>query len=116
MTAAPGGIFWPTLSGLMTDSADRAVQLEAASGAGEARALLAELADADLAGCDFRDAVFNGGSLRNANLKGARFENADLREANLGGLKLSDVKLFQGALISTRQAAEVLAEMGLRVG
>lgn len=26
MTAAPGGIFWPTTFGLMTDSADRAVQ------------------------------------------------------------------------------------------
>ncbi|WP_458254791.1 pentapeptide repeat-containing protein [Burkholderia cenocepacia] len=33
-----------------------------------------DFSDADLAGADFRDAVFEGGSLRNAHLNDARFE------------------------------------------
>ena len=82
----------------------------------KARLIGLDLADADLGGCDFRDAVFEGGSLRGANMKGARFDNADLRETDLGGVRLADAKLFQGAWITPRQAAELVAELGLRVG
>jgi fluoroquinolone resistance protein len=38
-----------------------------------------------------------------------------LREADLSGLTLADVKLFQGAWITPRQAAELISELGLRV-
>jgi uncharacterized protein YjbI with pentapeptide repeats len=74
-----------------------------------------DFSDADLSGCDFRDAVFLGGSLRHAGMKLTRFEGADLREADLGGLKLVDARLFKGATISHRQAAGILAELGLSV-
>ena len=70
---------------------------------------------ADLAGCDFRDAVFDGSSLREANLTGARFEGADLRGADLGGLRLTDAARFKGATVSRRQAADLLAQLGLLV-
>lgn len=72
-------------------------------------------ADADLAGCDFREAVFEGGSLRDAHIRDTRFEGADLREADIGGLKLANAKQFAGATISVRQAAEMVREMGLNV-
>jgi uncharacterized protein YjbI with pentapeptide repeats len=68
-----------------------------------------------LSGCDFRDAVFEGGSLRDATLKLAKFDNADLRSAEIGGMKLNDAKMFRGAVISHAQAASVLREMGLVV-
>jgi fluoroquinolone resistance protein len=74
-----------------------------------------KLTDADLSGCDFREAVFEGGSLRDAHIKDTRFEGADLREADLGGLKLVNAKLFAGATISPRQAAELVRAMGLSV-
>lgn len=74
-----------------------------------------DFSEADLSGCDFRDAVFLGGSLRNAHLKLTRFEGADLREADISGLKLVDAKLFRGATISLNQAAGLLAEMGITV-
>jgi len=74
-----------------------------------------DFADADLSGCDFREAVFTGGSLRDAHIKDTRFEGADLREADLGGLKLVNAKQFAGAIISPRQAAEIVREMGLNV-
>ena len=71
--------------------------------------------EADLSGSDFREAVFIGGSLRNAHLKLARFEGADLREADIGGLKLLDARLFKGATISFNQAADLLGELGITV-
>ena len=74
-----------------------------------------DFADADLSGCDFRDAVFEGGSLRDAHIKDTRFDGADLREADLGALKLVNAKLFAGATISPRQAAELVRAMGLNV-
>ena len=74
-----------------------------------------DFSEADLSGCDFRDTVFEGGSLRNAHLKLARFEGADLREADLCGVKLFDAKPFKGATVSYSQAAELLAELGLSV-
>ena len=74
-----------------------------------------DFSDADLSGCDFREAIFVGGSLRNAHLKLTRFDGADLREADIGGLTLVDVKLFRGATISHKQAAEMLGELGLSV-
>jgi len=74
-----------------------------------------DFADADLSGCDFREAVFEAGSLRDAHIKDTRFDGADLREADLGGVKLVNAKLFVGATISPRQAAEIVREMGLNV-
>lgn len=75
-----------------------------------------DFAEADLSGCDFRDAVFGeGSSLRDAHIKDTRFDAADLREANLGGLKLGNAKLFAGATISPRQAAELVRGLGLNV-
>jgi uncharacterized protein YjbI with pentapeptide repeats len=74
-----------------------------------------DFADADLSGCDFREAVFEGGSLRDAHIKDTRFDGADLREADLGGLKLVNAKLFAGATISPRQAAELVRAVGLNV-
>ncbi|MEN3277080.1 MAG: fluoroquinolone resistance protein [Massilia sp.] len=74
-----------------------------------------DFADADLSGCDFREAIFEGGSLRDAHIKDTRFDGADLREADLGGLKLVNAKLFAGATISPRQAAELVRAMGLNV-
>jgi fluoroquinolone resistance protein len=38
-----------------------------------------------------------------------------LREADLGGLKLANARLFLGATISARQAAELVRTMGLNV-
>jgi uncharacterized protein YjbI with pentapeptide repeats len=68
-----------------------------------------------LSGCDFRDAVFEGGSLRDAHIKDTRFDHADLREADVGGLKLLNAKQFAGAIISPRQAAELVRTLGLNV-
>lgn len=75
-----------------------------------------DFAEADISGCDFRDAVFENCSLRDAHIKDTRFEQADLRDADLGGLKLANAKLFMGATISSRQAAEIVRAMGLNVG
>ena len=69
------------------------------------RRLTLDLFDADIAGCDFRDAL----------MKLARFEVTHLHEERLGGLKLLDAKLFKGATICYRQAAELVAEPGLNV-
>lgn len=70
---------------------------------------------ADLSGCDFREAVFEGCSLREAHVTSARFEAADLRGADIGGLELVDATKFKGAIVSRAQAAELLAQLGLRV-
>ena len=53
-----------------------------------------DFSDADLSGCDFREAVFVGGSLRNAHIPQANFGSADLRGTDLGGLKMLDAKAF----------------------
>ena len=74
-----------------------------------------DFSGADVSGCDFRDAVFDGGSLRDAHLKLARFEGADLREVDLGGLRLVDARLFKGATISHAQAAALVSELGIHV-
>jgi len=74
------------------------------------------MSDADLGGCDFRDAVFEGGSLRDANLKNARFDGADLRAVDLAGLRIANVaQFFKGAVISQDQAAALVSELGGRV-
>ena len=74
------------------------------------------LADADLGGCDFRDAQFEGGSLRDANLKNAQFEGADLRTVDLSGLTITSVaQQFKGAVLSMEQAAALISGLGVRV-
>ena len=70
---------------------------------------------ADLAGADFREAVFDGCSLRETIITGTRFDGADLRGADLGGLRLTDAGQFKGATVSRRQAADLLAQLGLKV-
>ena len=75
-----------------------------------------DFAEADLSYCDFRQAVFvEGGSLSLARVNNARFDQADLREASLHGLRLTDAKLFKGAIISKAQAGMLLAGLGLHV-
>lgn len=74
-----------------------------------------DFSDADLSGCDFREAVFVGGSLRNAHIPQANFGSADLRGADLVGLKVLDAKAFSKAVISQAQAAAILAPFGLLV-
>ena len=81
----------------------------------KAHLLELDFSSADLSGCDFRDAVFEGGSLGNIQMRQTRFDGADLRSVNLAGLKLTDLKPFKGALISARQAADLLGELGLVV-
>jgi uncharacterized protein YjbI with pentapeptide repeats len=70
---------------------------------------------ADLRDADFRDAVLTGCSLREANVTKARFEGADLRGADLGSLQLGDASRFKGAIISNKQAGELLSGLGLKV-
>ncbi len=74
-----------------------------------------DFTEADLRACDFRDAVFEDCSLRDAQMSNCRFERADLRRADLGGVKLTDAKRFKGAIISKRQAGELLGQLGLQV-
>lgn len=74
-----------------------------------------DFSEADLRACDFRDTVFENCSLRDAHLPECRFEGADLRNADLGGIKLTNAQLFKGALISKRQAADLLSQLGLKV-
>jgi len=75
-----------------------------------------DFSSCDLRQCDFRQAIFENCSLRDAHMAGARFDAADLRGADLGGLKLVDAGLFRGAVISREQAAQLLGELGLRLG
>ena len=70
---------------------------------------------ADLRETDFRDAVLTGCSLREANVTNARFEGADLRGADLCSLQLADASRFKGAIISKKQAGELLSGLGLKV-
>ena len=70
---------------------------------------------ADLREADFRDAVLIGCSLREANVTNARFEGADLRSADLGSIQLGDASRFRGAIISKKQAGELLSSLGLKV-
>jgi uncharacterized protein YjbI with pentapeptide repeats len=75
-----------------------------------------DFSQADLRKADLRDVTFEACSLRDALLAGARFDKADLRGADLGGLRLVDAALFRGATISHGQAAQLLAELGLKLG
>ena len=68
-----------------------------------------------LSHCDLAGADLSRPDLRSAHLKLACFEGADRRDVRLVGLKLLDAKLFKGATISDRQAAELVAELGLNV-
>jgi uncharacterized protein YjbI with pentapeptide repeats len=70
---------------------------------------------ADLRDADFRDAVLTGCSLREANVTKARFEGADLHGTDLGSLQLADASRFKGAIISKKQARELLSGLGLKV-
>jgi uncharacterized protein YjbI with pentapeptide repeats len=74
-----------------------------------------DFSEADLRFCDFRGTIFDDCSLRDAYLVDCRFENADLQGADLGGIKLTDAKRFKGAIISKRQAADLLGQLGLQV-
>lgn len=75
-----------------------------------------DFADADVAGCDFRQAVFGEGcSLANARIVEARFEQADLRGADLAGILMSDPRQFKNSLINPTQAAQLIKGLGLRV-
>ena len=69
-----------------------------------------------MSGCDFRDAIFEGGSLRDAHLKNARFDGADLRATDLGGLRISALaQFFKFVFLSTDQAAALVSGLGIRV-
>ena len=70
---------------------------------------------ADLSGCDFRDAFLDTCSLRESNVADANFQGADLRSCDLGGLQMADARRFKGAIISKRQAADLLGQLGLTV-
>ena len=65
-----------------------------------------------MSGCDFREAVFSGGSLRNAHTKLTRFDGADLRETDIAGLKVLDAKLFKNALISPAPGGGLVKSLG----
>jgi uncharacterized protein YjbI with pentapeptide repeats len=74
-----------------------------------------DFSDADLRGCDFREARFDGGSLRGTTFKDCRFKDADLRSCELGELSLAQAKLFEGAIISHEQAAQIMTTFGFVV-
>lgn len=72
--------------------------------------------DADLSGCDFRKSTFIECDLSGAEMRSVQMEGADLREANLGDIKFNDaVHSFQGAVISKKQAGNLLLQCGLIV-
>lgn len=75
-----------------------------------------DFSDADLGGCNFQDAVFDGGSLRGASLRGVNFKGADLRSVELGSITLYDLNnFFQGACLSVEQAVQLVSSMGVQV-
>ena len=74
-----------------------------------------DFSEADLGGADFRDAVFEGCSLRGASLPLANFKGADLRGCDLGQISLKDAPLFRGAVISPRQATDLMRGFGVTV-
>ena len=68
----------------------------------------------------FRSCKLTGAAFEEVSYLGLSFEHslligADLRGADLGGLKLVNAKLFAGATISPRQAAELVRATGLNV-
>jgi uncharacterized protein YjbI with pentapeptide repeats len=81
----------------------------------KARLVGLDFQDADLSGCDFREAIFEDCSIRNAHMRDARFDGADLRGADISGIKLENARMFKGATISNRQAAELMLGLGLVV-
>jgi uncharacterized protein YjbI with pentapeptide repeats len=70
---------------------------------------------ADLRDADFRDAVQTGCRVREANVTKARFEGAHLHRADFGNLQLADASQFKGAIISKKQAGELLCGLGMKV-
>ncbi|CAM3637621.1 pentapeptide repeat-containing protein [Paracidovorax anthurii] len=72
-------------------------------------------AEADLSQCDFRQAVFVGGSLRDARVDNADFSLADLGATEISGLPLWNNPKFRKARISLAQAAALAEEGGLVV-
>jgi fluoroquinolone resistance protein len=74
-----------------------------------------DFSEADLRGCDFREAIFTGCSLRDATFKDCRFKGADLRGCELGHLSVGQAKIFEGAIISPDQAAEIMTRFGFVV-
>ena len=56
-----------------------------------------------------------GADLRHANLVGKNLAGADLRGADLGALRLTGAARFKGAIISRRQAADLVGSLGLKV-
>jgi uncharacterized protein YjbI with pentapeptide repeats len=73
------------------------------------------LTEANLAGCDFTDAVFDGCRLAGAELRAATFTRADLRGADLGQITPMDCHALKGAYISVDQANVILAGLGLHI-
>lgn len=73
-----------------------------------------DFSQADLRKCDFRHAVFQACSLREANVAGARFEGADLLGPTSAAYA-SMTRHYSGAIISWQQAGQLLAELGLKV-
>ena len=45
-----------------------------------------------------------------------RFDGTDLRGADIAGVRLGNAATFKGAVISHRQAAEMMLQLGLVVG
>ena len=73
------------------------------------------MSEAELGGADFRDAVLERCSLRDASLKDAQFKGADLRSCDLGQIEMTDAPTFKGAIISKTQAADLLRGFGMKV-
>ena len=56
-----------------------------------------------------------GCRVREANVTKARFEGAHLHRADFGNLQLADASQFKGAIISKKQAGELLCGLGMKV-
>jgi uncharacterized protein YjbI with pentapeptide repeats len=74
-----------------------------------------DLTEANLGGCDFTDAVFDGCRLAGAELRAATFTRADLRGADLGQITPMDCHALKGAYISVDQPNTILAGLGLHI-
>ncbi|WP_347556066.1 pentapeptide repeat-containing protein [Robbsia sp. KACC 23696] len=59
--------------------------------------------------------AFAEGDLSNLDLSGCRFKDADLRACELSELSLQQAKLFEGAIISHEQAAQIMTAFGFVV-
>lgn len=74
-----------------------------------------DLGEADLWGADLREAVFENCRLREVDLSNTRLEGADLRGADLGAITAEMPRHLRGAVISSRQATEICAALGVTV-